>query len=363
MRIVFLSYHYSPDIRSPEQWIERLKYYIGWSESLAEKNEVIRVDQINYTGDFRHRGIQYYFIDDGKKTNYFPSKLHRFVRDLKPDLVLVSSFQYPLQVLQLRWWLGKKIKIIIQHHAEKPVGGIKKYFRMAAGRKADVFLFTSRQTGLNWVRKKNLVDARKIRELVEVSSVFHPVDQKAAREKTNASGTPMYLWVGRLNDNKDPLTAVNAFLSFSILHPAAKLYMIYQTGELVPDIQKVLPAESGISPVILVGKILHDELIYWYNSADFYLSASHYEGSGTALSEAMSCGCIPLVTDIPSFRMMSGDSGLLFQPGNESDLLSALQQSMVINIPEKRTKALARFRTELSFEAIAEKFQEIIGSL
>src|SRR5450631_1897831 len=118
MRIVFLSYHYSPDIRSPEQWLERLTYYIGWSESLAEKHEVIRVDQINYTGDFRHHGIHYYCVDDGKKTNYFPRKLHRFVRNLQPDLVLVSSFHFPLQVLQLRWCLGKKIKIIIQHHAE-----------------------------------------------------------------------------------------------------------------------------------------------------------------------------------------------------------------------------------------------------
>jgi glycosyltransferase involved in cell wall biosynthesis len=363
MRIVFLSYHYSPDIRSPEQWIDRLKYYIGWSEMLAEKNEVIRVDQINYTGDFRHRGIQYHCVDDGKKMNYFPVKLHRFVRGLKPDVVLVSSFQYPLQLMQLRRCLGKKIKIIIQHHAEKPVGGLKKYLRLRASRNADVFLFTSRQTGLDWIRRNNLDDAGKIRELVEVSSDFYPLDQKAAREKTNALGWPVYLWVGRLNQNKDPLTAVKAFLKFSIMHPEAKLYMIYQTGELAPDIQKLLPSGSGISPVVLVGRIPHDELFYWYNSADFYLSASHYEGSGTALSEAMSCGCIPLVTNIPSFRVMSGDAGLLFQPGNENDLLSALQQSMVINWQEKRINILTRFKTELSFEAIAENFQEIIGSL
>ncbi len=363
MRIVFLSYHYSPDIRSPEQWIDRLKYYIGWSEYLSNKHEVIRVDQINYTGDFRHGGIQYYCVDDGKKPNYFPRKLHGFVRNLKPDLVLVSSFQYPLQVLQLRRILGKKIKIIIQHHAEKPIGGLKKFIRLAASREADAFLFTSRETGLDWIKRKNLENADKIRELVEVSSVFYPVDRKAALEKTNVSGLPVYLWVGRLNQNKDPLTAVNAFLKFSILHPEARLYMIYQTGELAAHIQELLPAGSGIPPVLLVGKIPHDELLYWFNSADFYLSASHYEGSGTALSEAMSCGCIPLVTDIPSFRMMSAGSGLFFQPGNENDLLSVLQQSLVVNLQEKRTNILARFKTVLSIEAIAEKFQEIIGSL
>ena len=89
--------------------------------------------------------------------------------------------------------------------------------------------------------------------------------------------------------------------------------MIYHTDELISDIKKLLPVKSGDQPVMLVGKIQHSELLYWFNSADFYLSASHYEGSGTALCEAMSCGCIPLVTDIPSFRMMSGNSGLLYR--------------------------------------------------
>ena len=50
MRIVFLSYHYSTDIRSPQEWLDRLKFYIGWSECLAKNHTVIRVDQINYVG-------------------------------------------------------------------------------------------------------------------------------------------------------------------------------------------------------------------------------------------------------------------------------------------------------------------------
>ena len=52
MRIVFLSYHYSPDIPSPREWLERIKYYTGWAECLAKKHTVIRVDQINYAGEF-----------------------------------------------------------------------------------------------------------------------------------------------------------------------------------------------------------------------------------------------------------------------------------------------------------------------
>ena len=138
MRIVFLSYNYSSDIHSPGEWIERLKFYIGWSECLAKKYEVIRIDQINYEGIFTHNGIEYHCIDAGKKNNYFPRKLHRKLRELKPDIVVISSFMFPLQVIQLRLTLDRHVKIIVQHHAEKPFSGIKKYLQNLAARATDI---------------------------------------------------------------------------------------------------------------------------------------------------------------------------------------------------------------------------------
>jgi glycosyltransferase involved in cell wall biosynthesis len=363
MRIVFLSYNYSPDIRSPQEWLERLKFYIGWSECLAKKHTVIRVDQINYVGNFTHNGIEYYCVDDGKKLNHFPRKLNRFVRQLNPDIVVVSSFLFPLQVIQLRRCLGEKVKILLQHHAERPFTGIRKFIQRHASRKVNAFLFTSYETGADWVRKTNLDTAKKIFELVEVSSTFYPIDKKIARGKTGISGAPVFLWVGRLNENKDPVTAVKAFLKFSASRPEARLFMIYHTDELASDIQKLLAQKPGINPVKLVGKTKHDELIYWFNSADFFLSASHYEGSGTALCEAMSCGCVPIVSDIPSFRMINGNCGLLYEAGHEEALVSALNQSLLLNFEEKRNCALQHFKTELSFEAIAAKFQRFVVSL
>ncbi len=363
MRVVILSYNYSQDIRSPGEWLERIKFYVGWNECLAKNHTVIRIDQINYVGNFKSNGVQYYCVDDGKKKNYFPWKLNRFVKELKPDIVLVSSFLFPLQVIQLRLCLGKKVKIILQHHAEKPFTGFKKYIQQFASRKVDAFLFTSYKTGAEWVRNKNLDNENKVSELMEVSSPFYSVNKKTAREKNQISGSPVFLWVGRLNDNKDPLILVKAFLKYLLLQPDAKLYMIYQTEELLSELKKILYINAATHSIILLGKIEHSELLYWFNSADFFVSASHYEGSGTALSEAMSCGCIPLVTDIPSFRTISGNYGLFFEPGNEESLFSALQQTINLEVEEKRDGILDRFKTELSFQAISDKFQRLIESL
>ena len=60
-------------------------------------------------------------MNAGNKKNYFPQKLHRFVKSLQPDIVIVSSLNFSIQVIQLRLVLGKKIKIIVQNHAEQPL--------------------------------------------------------------------------------------------------------------------------------------------------------------------------------------------------------------------------------------------------
>ena len=363
MRIVFLSFNYSSDVRSPADWIERLKFYIGWSEYLTKEYTVIRVDQINYQGIFTHNGIQYHCFNPGRKNNYLPWKLFRAVKNLKPDIVVVSSFMFPLQVIQLRFCLARRVKIILQHHAEKPFSGIKKYVQKLASRQVDCYLFVSRETGAAWVSSNNLASEDKLRALPEVSSDFYPVAQKSAREVTGVSGLPAFIWVGRLNQNKDPVLAVRAFLRFSEWQPHARLYMIYHTDELVEEIVKLLPKKPLLSPILLVGKIPHKDLVHWFNSADYYLSASHYEGSGTALCEAMSCGCIPVVTNIPSFKTIIANCGLLFEPGNEESLVSVLKQTSHLPVDDKKHDVLKRFESELSFITIAEKFKQILDSI
>src|SRR5258708_7666487 len=132
MRIVFVSYNYSPDICSPGEWLNRVKIYVGSLEYLGKKHAVMRVEQINYSGNFLHNGVQYFCMDYGKKKNYFPRKLNRFVKSLRPDIVIVSGLHFPLQVIQLGLLLGKKAKIIAQNHAEKPFTGLKRYFQRMA---------------------------------------------------------------------------------------------------------------------------------------------------------------------------------------------------------------------------------------
>jgi glycosyltransferase involved in cell wall biosynthesis len=334
-------------------------------EGLSQENTVISIKQIGYKGRYTCNGVQHHFVNLNTSKTYFPRALNRYVKNLKPDIVFIQGLHFPLQVIQLGWLLNTKVKRIAQHHAEKPFFGLKRYLQRWADRHIDAYLFASKAMGVEWVNKGNLASAQKINEVMEVSSVFYPVDSERAKARTKVTGSPVFLWVGRLNQNKDPLLVVSAFLAFVKEQPAARLYMIYHTGELLTEVKALMAGAINKNAIILIGKVPNEELLYWYNSADFIVSGSHYEGSGTAVCEAMSCGCVPVVTDIPSFRMITnnGDCGLLYEAGNEEALLTALLQTQQTDIGARRAKCLDYFQSNLSFQAIARRIQEVAASL
>jgi len=366
MRFVFASYIHVKDFNNPQDWLRRINAYSGIMEALSKNNEVISIEQIDYEGQHFSGGVDYRFKRYTKRGRSFPWYLNLYIKSLNPEVVVIHSLQFPLQVMLLRLLLGWRVKIIVQNHAEQPSTGAKKRLQQMADKFINAYLFASYAMGVEWVAAGNLSSALKIHEVMEVSSVFHPIDNNLAKQWTGVTGTPVFLWVGRLNANKDPGNVVKAFLKFTEIEPAARLYMIYHTDELLQVIKAMLATKPQYAAaVILVGKVPHAELLYWFNSADFILSGSHYEGSGTSVCEAMSCGCVPIVTDILSFRMITnnGRCGILYPPGNEKALLDALNSTRQLDLWEKKKRSLDYFKNTLSFTAIARKIYDIAYSL
>lgn len=364
MKIVFASYVTAHGFTDPHAWLKRINGYIGILEALSKKHEVISLEHIDYKGDIACNGVFYRFRRFTKAGRYFPLAMNSFIKNQKPDIVFIHGLNVPWQVIQLRLMLGRHVRIIIHSHAEKPFGGIKRHLQRLANNCVDAVLFASYAMGAEWITKGALTSPGKIHEVMEVSSVFYQTDKSSAKARTGVSGQPVFLWVGRLNENKDPLTVVNAFLQFAATCPKAKLYLIYQSDELLYEIKAALTRDYS-DAVTLVGKVPHSDLLYWYNSADFIVASSYYEGSGTAVCEGMSCGCIPVLTDIFSFRMMTDNRrlGLLYEPGNEEQLLSALMQTQQMDMEDQKEKTLAYYQSNLSFGAIARRFEEIAAQI
>jgi glycosyltransferase involved in cell wall biosynthesis len=366
MRIVNISHVSFPDEHDPEQWIQKSLFFKGIWEAVACLDEVIFIDFIGYEGKLKRNGIEYWFYRKTKEALRLPVDIHRAVAKQNPDVIVVHGMRSPLQVLSLRLISGRKSRIVIQDHG----GGyfqhpVKKFFQRLADKVADVYFFTSMQQADILLNEGIISDKRKIMEVMEISSIFKGFEKDGARAITNVSGKDTYIWVGRLNANKDPMLAVKAFTEYISDGRNASLYMVFDNEELLPEIQSWLKEYSYAARHIhLVGKVEHQQLQYWYSSVDFIISTSQYEAGGVSVCEGMSCGCIPILSDIPSFRSMTNDQcGIIFEQGNERALLQSLHTSALINKEVERQKTLTCFNTYLSFEAIAQRIHNILHSL
>ena len=369
MNIISTSYSKTESFTNPAEWLQQISFYTGILEALATDHKVFGIERINYNGFFEKNNVRYYFIRLPGKSSRFPWRIHQLIQDLDADVVLVNGFIFPLQIMQLRAKLGKHAKIIVLHRAEKPFKGIKRILQRIAGRSVDAFLFTSYAVAAEWYTK-NIIPKKKVREVIQASSIYKLKDKEAARKKLNIETSQMFLWVGRLDENKDPLTVIAGFTKFLETSPDSKLYMIYQEAKLLTKVKAAIAKDPlAVASIILVGKKSKNELEDWYNASDFFISGSHYEGSGIAAVEAMSCGCVPILTSIPSFMKLTGPyktntkeriCGLLYEAGNPESLFNALLMTNLMDFERERKRTIDQFNKEFSFEAIAKKINEII---
>jgi len=366
IKLIDLTYHSNLEYTQPSQLITAQKEALGFIHFIKHLLNIEIVKHLNYEGSSVINGVKFSFF---KKNNHFwsiPFKTHAYIKKENPDIVLVQGLIFPLQVIFLRIALGRKCKIIVQHHGEKPFKGIKALFQKFADKYIDAYIFTSVANAQPWLNEKITSSCDKIFEVLEASTFFEKKNKKEAKKALGISGNFNFLWVGRLNSNKDPITVIIAFEKYLRFNKGARLFMIYQKADLIHNTENFIKKSEDLRKAItLVGKIPHSDLCTWYNAADYFISGSHTEGSGYALLEAMSCGCVPVVTDIPSFRTITADGkyGFLYKPGDQEELLKSLKKLSEINYNEYSEAIQNYFSKALSFKAIAEKLASVCYTL
>jgi glycosyltransferase involved in cell wall biosynthesis len=363
MKVVHVSYAVVPQHDDPHQWLRAINFFTGIVTCMAQTHDVSSVHCINYNGVVMHEGVAYHFLKTGRWRWLSVLKVNRYVQKLQPDIVIIHGLHFSWQLLCLRFLLGDNVRLFAQHHAERPVRYHKRFLQRWADRFIKGYFFSSAGLGKMWTDAALIKDPAKIHEVMEVSSAFRLTDPAEAKARCGVQGNPVYLWVGRLDANKDPETVLKAFTAFAAHHPSATLYLIFRNNTLL----KTVRALTSQMPdrIKLVGKVAHSEMEQWYNASDFIVSTSHYEGSGVAVCEAMSCGCIPVLSDIPAFRMMTDGGtgcGILFPRGDVAALTHALKKSVMLDRCVEKNKVLHQFATRLSFEAIAERINRVISS-
>ncbi len=366
LKVIDIVYHSHNEHDKPQEVLKIHAPATGFAAYIKDRVDIQFVKHLNHEGTEKINGIKYSFFKSSNRFWYIPFKTHRYIKSQRPDIVLVEGLIFPLQLMMLKYQLGKKVKIIAQQHNDRPSQGIRGFFQKMADRSIDIYLFTSFDDAGEWISKGIIQNINKCREVFEASSFFSRQDKTISREKTGMKGTNNFLWVGRLDVIKDPVTVLKGFEKFACINTDAKLFMIYQSGNQQNIVEKTIHESDTLkNSVKLIGKINHDELVYWYSAADFYISGSHSDATNYALLEAMACGCIPVVTNIPSFIKMTsnGTAGFLYEAGNMDKLAKILQQLDNINIAEKSKEVEKHFRENLDFKNIADRLFDIFNEI
>ncbi|WP_184549170.1 glycosyltransferase family 4 protein [Mucilaginibacter sp. FT3.2] len=366
IKLVDLTYHSHLKYTRPGQVMENHAPALAFAPYLKDRLDFMFVKHASFEQHTFIDDIPYHFFRGGNKFWSLSLKTHRFIKKVKPDIILVQGLVFPIQVMFLRLFCGKKIKLIIQHHGELPSTGVKGRLQKIACNMADAFFFTSAGNTTIWKKKNILGHDAHVMEVLEASTSFKPIDKHTSKIYTGITGDTNFIWVGHFNANKDPLTVIAGFEQYIKVKPSARLYMIYQTESLLDLVKKKLALNPALfNAVVLVGKIANEDMPYWFSAADFYLSGSHKEGSGYALLEAMACGCIPIVTAIPSYQKITcgGEYGFLYPVADAHSLANTLISLEKVNRKKLAEEVLAHFSQNLSFKTIADDMVKICSQL
>lgn len=297
-----------------------------------------------------HNGVECHFIREF-------SELASRARALQPDIVHVRGLSFPAQTRALQRVLSGA-RFVLQNHSDR----VPRWWRRATYRRAyrDMagIVCTAKPQVTPFFESGVFGERTRIFEVAAASCRFQPGDQDDARTVTGLYGDPCLLWVGRLDENKDPITVIDAVRRAAGRLPDVQLWMCYTDAPQLSEVQARLGADPELAQrVHLLGTVPYEQLEALYQAADFKVLGSRNESTCFAVVEALACGLPPVVTDIAAFRALTADgsTGRLFPCGDAQRMANALVEVHADDRAEQRARARAVFDRSLAFSAMGRR--------
>lgn len=301
-------------------------------------------------------GVAYRFVAEprlwaGHGAGWAPWRLAAAAARLRPDVIHFNGFDFPFH---LRALCDAGAPVLVQDHANTARSS-RNALRRWGLRKVAAAAFTSATQARPFRQAGLLARDVPIHQIAESSTSFTAGDREQARRATGVRGDPALLWVGHLDANKDPLTILRAVRRALPQVPGLELWCAFGSTELLPEVHDLLRSDAGLAAhVHLLGKVPQAQIEALCRACDVFVLGSHREGSGYALIEALACGLTPVVSDIPSFRSLTGDGavGTLAPVGNVDAFARGIVAQARRPRGEARAAALAHFERALSPAAL-----------
>lgn len=360
MHVVQINFPLAPSDCTSEQLFERWPSLADIPEAAASGGARVSVIQAAAREEriVRH-GIDYYFTDVSE-ANDAAGRGRRFARllaEIEAEVLHVHGLGFAEDAFAISQHLPQ-LPIIFQDHADRPPRWWwqrprwRDWYAVASG-----VAFTAPALAQPFMRAGLFGPLTQFFAIPESSSRFGLGSRADARTATGLYGDPCVLWVGHLAAGKDPLAVLEGMAQASLRLPGLQLWCAFGNAPLLDDVRRRIDRDPRlVDRVHLLGKVPHAQIETLMQAADLFVSGSHAESCGYALLEALASGVMPVVTDIPSFRALTGNEriGYLWPPGDAAGLAESLVRAA--STPLSPAQVRAHFDDALSFAAVGRQW-------
>jgi glycosyltransferase involved in cell wall biosynthesis len=290
------------------------------------------------------------------------------VRRIRPDVVH-SHMVHANLLARVTRLVAPMARLVCTAHNIDEEGALRELGYRVTDRLADLTTNVSAAATSRYAAR-GLAGARRLRHV--------PNGLDLARFGGDAAGRPAlraalglaaedvaWLFVGRLDVQKDPATLLRGFSAHRRTHPRARL-LVVGDGPLREEARHLAEAEGLGAAVAFLGP--RDDVASLMQAADAFVLASRWEGLPMVLLEAAGSGLPIVATDVGGNAeiVLDGDSGRLVRAGDAAALGAAMDHVASMDAAGRaalgaRGRALVAERYDL--ERIADQWLEAYAAI
>lgn len=375
LNVCLLNAGFDTGLKSAEHLLGRYSHVPKLAEALADQGHRVTVLQAFHRNETLQRGrvsMQFVAVENSRKEPWVEithiADLTRELELFKPDVVhFFGLTMLPLRRSLGQWCAKNRAGLTASFHGGRPGRNpVTRWRQRQALSQTSAFFFPDTVVAKQW-RVAGLVPANaQVTLLPEVSSPFAGTPKQIARRSLDVDGNPVFVWSGRLHPDKDPMTTLQGLQRISQTWPNLQLLMAYQSEEMLEEIEAFLESDTAFRKrVKLLGLVDHHDMETLFSAADFFVHSSRREWGSNSLVEALSCGAIPVVSDIPSLRALTENvaPAIRFDVGDVNGLAQQVLKLQLDDLGDLSDQVKSAFHAYLSYPVIAAGYSGVFEAV